>query len=731
MSIFRNHLSILMLFAMIIPSSSLAIARDVHVWRGEYAKAVPGMHHLLQPEDVPYLVMAGDLERASEALQCDNDELLKTFISFRADDWPAVIDNSTGAINNPWLEAYRKYMRSYSFLKMDMPDSAISVSERFLTNFSTYDRPMTGTFIWKRVMTLYARALLRAGRIGPDLLETVDVEDIDVDTLVDLADFLFSNGWYDSANILILEASKKRPGPDGKKKLEKILLSEKWKGRESSFLDLARLARNAIDAGMSDVGLRVVDMLEETGHDRWDLYFLKALILEKGNRKRAARKRFKEIFNSEAPVEIKKNSLLRIASIDYSLNRMERAAANYRIFGVYYPDDRRAENAIDISARIKVAQRKWDKAIDTWDLTRRKGPVSDIGLTSVISEAALCVRLGRRSRARSILYSLLPHTAGRSRAGVVYWMCRASDDPDSLKKWKGSLKGILPWSVYSLAMENEENLSSGGLKGFKTDDMKRLEVEELAEYEGIRSRMILMRKGCESLLMDAFDYLIDRGLLDEASEFAAIAGYGAGEDGWLPWYIYCRFREKGMTGESLSILHNVRNYPGGEPVPVRLLYPVAYSGMIAEHSEKYNIPPELVLSVIREESSFNDQAISPAGAIGLMQVMPSTGRWIGEKLKVRDFDETHLSEPSFNISAGTWYLRFLLDRSDESIVGALAAYNAGNRKMASWRKEYDPSADPVMAMELIGIKETREYVRRVMSTMAMYRIIYMDNGVER
>ncbi|MCK4538456.1 MAG: lytic transglycosylase domain-containing protein [Candidatus Krumholzibacteria bacterium] len=692
---------------------------------------MPGMHHLLEPEDVPYLVMAGDLKRASEALRGDNDELLKAFISFRADEWAAVIDDSMGANTNPWLEAYRKFMRSYSFLKMDLPDSAISVSKMFLADSLTADRSLAGTFIWKRVMTLYARALLRAGRVGPDILKTVDVKDVDVDTLVDLADCLFSNGWYDSANILILEASKKRPGPDARKKLKEILLSEEWKGRGTSPPDLARIARNAIAAGMPDAGARVVDVLEEAGHDRWELHYLKGLILEKRGRRRAARKKFKEIFNSGAPVKIKKNSLLRIASIDYRLNRMERSAANYRMFGVYYPNDRRAENAIDISARINISQRKWDKAIDTWDLTRRKGPVSDVGRNSVISEAALCIRLGRRSQARGILYSLLPHVDGRSRAGALYWMYRASDDPDSLEKWEKSLGEVVPWSVYSLAIKNEENLNAGGLEGFMTDDIKRLEIEERAEYEKIRSRMILMRQGCESLLMDAFDYLVDRGLLDEASELAAIAGSGTGKDGWLPWYIYCRFREKGMTGESLSILHSVRNYPGGESVPIRLLYPIAYSGMIAEYSKKYNIPPELVLSVIREESSFDDDVVSPAGAVGLMQVMPSTGRWIGEKLKVRNFDKSYLSEPWFNISAGTWYLRFLLDRSDESIVGALAAYNAGNRKMASWRKEYDPSVDPMMAMELIGIKETREYVRRVMSTMAMYRTIYMDNGVER
>ncbi|MBU8921573.1 MAG: lytic transglycosylase domain-containing protein [Bacteroidales bacterium] len=720
-----------MLLLTVVSSSSQAAARDVHVWRGEYAKAVPGMHHVLQREDAPYLVMAGELGRASEALRGDEDELLKAFISFRAEEWSDVIESSIGVMTNPWLETYRKYMRSSSFLKMDMPDSAISISKKLLTDYSTGNRHSTDTFTLKRVMNIYARSLFLSGRIDPNLLETVDLGCIEGNTLVDLAVQYFSEGLYESSNILIIEASGKRLGTDGKKKLEEILLSEKWEGSDIPPSDLARIARGAIGAGLSDAGERVVSVLEKGDHDRWEASFLHGLILEKMNRKRAAKKRFKEIFNSSAPIEIKKNSLLRIASIDYSLRRMNNAAANYRMFGVYYPDDARAENAIDISARIKVAQRKWDKAIDTWDLTRRKGPVSSVGRNSVISEAALCIRLGRRKQARSILNSLMSHVDGRSSAAAIYWMYRASDDPDSLDMWKGRLEEVVPASVYSLAMENEEKPGLKGIEGFVADEIKRLEVEEREEYEAIRSRIFHDRSTCESMLLDAFDYLIDNGLLDEASELASVVEAGKDEDEWLPWYLYCRFREKGMIGESLSVLHKGRNYPGGGKVPIKLLYPVAYSGLIAEYTEKYNIPPELVLSVIREESSFDDKAVSPVGAVGLMQLMPSTGRWIGEKLKIRDFNKTYLSEPCFNISAGTWYLRFLLDRCEESIVGALAAYNAGNRKMSSWKKEYDPSGDPLLAMELIGIKETREYVRRVMSTMAMYRNMYMDNGVER
>ena len=88
---------------------------------------------------------------------------------------------------------------------------------------------------------------------------------------------------------------------------------------------------------------------------------------------------------------------------------------------------------------------------------------------------------------------------------------------------------------------------------------------------------------------------------------------------------------------------------------------------------------------------------------------------------MKNINEKDLFDPAFNIEAGSWYLRFLLDRTGGSVVGTLASYNAGAARMADWKKSFDPRKNPVLALELIGIEETREYVRRVLDSMAVYR----------
>ena len=70
---------------------------------------------------------------------------------------------------------------------------------------------------------------------------------------------------------------------------------------------------------------------------------------------------------------------------------------------------------------------------------------------------------------------------------------------------------------------------------------------------------------------------------------------------------------------------------------------------------------------------------------------------------------------------GVWYLRFLLDRTEGSVIGALASYNAGYSRMSGWKKSFEPSKNPLIALELIGIEETRRYVKRVLGSMSAYR----------
>lgn len=96
---------------------------------------------------------------------------------------------------------------------------------------------------------------------------------------------------------------------------------------------------------------------------------------------------------------------------------------------------------------------------------------------------------------------------------------------------------------------------------------------------------------------------------------------------------------------------------------------------IADASQRYEVPPETILAVIRIESAFDPQAVSEAGAVGLMQVLPSTGEELARELRM-PYSEATLRDPSSNIALGTCYLAKMLGRFDDLSL-ALAAYNAG------------------------------------------------------
>ena len=98
-------------------------------------------------------------------------------------------------------------------------------------------------------------------------------------------------------------------------------------------------------------------------------------------------------------------------------------------------------------------------------------------------------------------------------------------------------------------------------------------------------------------------------------------------------------------------------------------YPVAYTDLIERYAREYDLDPYLVTAIMRCESSNNPNALSAAGAMGLMQVMPSTGTWIAHKLGLDDvYEESMLYDPETSIRFGCWYLSFLQARFDSSAI---------------------------------------------------------------
>ena len=162
------------------------------------------------------------------------------------------------------------------------------------------------------------------------------------------------------------------------------------------------------------------------------------------------------------------------------------------------------------------------------------------------------------------------------------------------------------------------------------------------------------------------------------------------------------------------------------PVNVwKVLYPLPYEAALRREAERNNFDPMFAAGLIRQESTFQADAVSHANAIGLMQLLPKEGRRLAKQCKIR-FNRTSLFDPTVNIELGMLYIAELF-RSTGAPEYAAAAYNAGDERLAQWKAERTYEEIPEF-VESIPITETREYVQIVIRNAAMYRLLYGESA---
>ena len=156
---------------------------------------------------------------------------------------------------------------------------------------------------------------------------------------------------------------------------------------------------------------------------------------------------------------------------------------------------------------------------------------------------------------------------------------------------------------------------------------------------------------------------------------------------------------------------------------VEMRFPLSFVEKIEKNSAKNNLNPAVIFGLVRRESAFNEDAHSPVGARGLMQIMPKTGRQIARHFNERWRGGNSLYNPDVNIKYGAYYYQKLLTQFDGHYALALAAYNAGPSKVKKWLPE-DKNMPADIWIETIPYKETREYVSAVLA----YTLIYQQRA---
>ncbi|WP_395373722.1 transglycosylase SLT domain-containing protein [Marinicella sp. W31] len=146
-------------------------------------------------------------------------------------------------------------------------------------------------------------------------------------------------------------------------------------------------------------------------------------------------------------------------------------------------------------------------------------------------------------------------------------------------------------------------------------------------------------------------------------------------------------------------------------------YPIAHEQNIKRHVGNYNIMPQWVMAIIKQESAWINDAVSHADAHGLMQIIPPTAKRLSQQLGLSYKDTRQLHQPDFNLRLGIHYQNNLFKRFDHPLLVA-AAYNAGERKSVDWSSQFPSSPD--MWLETIPYRETRDYITKILSNVTIY-----------
>jgi uncharacterized protein involved in tolerance to divalent cations len=284
------------------------------------------------------------------------------------------------------------------------------------------------------------------------------------------------------------------------------------------------------------------------------------------------------------------------------------------------------------------------------------------------------------------------------------------------------LKGDIELSQPKSPEQIEHEINEG-LKDFLERDTVKKRIDSYIDPDKVNLENILNWQGRKAIsLIKAGD--IENGFDEWRDYYRSI-----NEGGEYALYFMNLFYNSGLYNRSLffaeSIVDHLNYGTYRNQIPPYLLtfmYPNYFKEYVEEISNEHNVDKNLVYAVIREESRFHHLAKSWAGAEGLMQIMPSTGKWLADKLKRDTYKPFN---PYENIYLGTGFLKELLEDFDPPL--AVGAYNAGGGRMGRYVKEFYDDIDIINLqhfVENIPIKETRYYIIKVMGAYSVYERLY-------
>lgn len=223
--------------------------------------------------------------------------------------------------------------------------------------------------------------------------------------------------------------------------------------------------------------------------------------------------------------------------------------------------------------------------------------------------------------------------------------------------------------------------------------------------------------------MSGVDLLREAGFPDAASAQADRVVAAAGNDRPTLYALAEALAERGYSRAAIRIGLRLQGSGAPDRRLLRILYPFPYRTLITEEARDRGIDPFVASALIRQESMFEARITSPAGARGLMQMMPATGMEVAEAAGMREWDAEMLYHPEINVHLGTRYVAEQMEVYDGSLPSVFSAYNAGPHRV-EWWSEFAEYGNDELFTERIPYRETRDYVKILTRNRALYAGLY-------
>ncbi len=386
------------------------------------------------------------------------------------------------------------------------------------------------------------------------------------------------------------------------------------------------------------------------------------------------------------------------------LGRDESACAALLKLAETRPDSDLADDALYQAGLILNKSGNKSKAREVFDRLLRTYPHSSLSSRVLWESGWSRYRAGDYPAAADMFGRLTDDGTYREKA--LYWQVRsleAAGSGESARRVLAHLLDEYPTGFYALNLEKEKGLNSGTTPSLGRNILATIPIPR--GFERAKS-------------------LISLGLHEEARmEISATRNrISSGSSGIMDIARLYLAMEDYRSAMRLYSQKNSAQKAERSPQTWAILYPPAFAETVSRNAVDNRISENLAYALIRAESNFFAEARSPVGALGLMQLMPATAKDTARQMR-ETVTIPQLTIPEVNVRIGTRYLKGLLNRFNGNLVSAIAAYNAGPSPVLRWRKNLSGLREDEF-IESIPYGETREYVKRVLAGMEIYRRLY-------